>query len=119
MQSHPAGHVYATKQVDYPGVTATALENGATGQWSDPSEDTHAFFYGFKNNKGPFFDLDPKDGSTSQQAWQMNDHGLVALSTNIGKSYIYCPRHHPEKCPSNALPTKQGPLSGTANSARP
>jgi hypothetical protein len=119
-QTHVTGHIYEVKQVDYPGAKATALEDiYGTGQWTDSDGSIHAFIINFRNHKGPFIDLNPDDGSTSQQAWGGNKHGLVALSTNIGRSYIYCPRSHPEKCPSTGLPTKPRRLSGTANSARP
>jgi hypothetical protein len=102
-QNHVNGSPYLANQIDYPGAQATALEddNGGifTGQRTDSSGNIHAFVIVF--NKG-VVDLDPQNGSTSQQAWGANRHGMVALSTNIGQSYIYCPKKDPDKCPSGA-----------------
>jgi hypothetical protein len=98
------GRRYSVEQFDYPGAKGTALEDygdlAYPGQWTDADGNTHAFYFNVRNHKGPFIDLDPEDGSSSQQAWETNTHGLVALSTNIGRSYIYCPKKNPEKCPS-------------------
>jgi hypothetical protein len=92
---------------DYPNASATALEDinqqgVLSGQWEDSSANVHAFII---LPVMDYTDLDPKDGSTSQQAWGLNDSGLVALSTNTGQSYIYCPDQM-EQCPTGNFATR-------------
>lgn len=104
---------YSVGQIDYPDAKATALEDVAEsgifpGQWTDTDGNVHAFFFDLKNHKGPFIDLDPGDGSTSQQAWGANKHGFIALSTDAGSSYIYCPKNQAEKCPSGGPVNRVG-----------
>jgi hypothetical protein len=89
--------------VDYPdaNAVATALEDinragQAPGQWNDTAGNPHAFVLDM--NTGTFTVLDPGDGSTFQQAWSINGHGLVSLSTSKGASFIFCPVA-PKKCP--------------------
>jgi len=88
--------------IDYPNADAqlTVLEginNGgvATGQWNDSNGNPHAFV--LDTTTGTFTDLTADDGSSFQQAWGINNHGLVAFSTSAA-SYIYCPRS-PSHCP--------------------
>jgi hypothetical protein len=96
--------------IDYPDNRAvlTVLEainkaGEAPGQWNDTAGNPHAFV--LKTTKSTFTTLDPGDGSTFQQAWGINSHGLVALSTSNGTSYIYCPYNDPNTCP------KGGPVT--------
>jgi hypothetical protein len=92
--------------VDYPdSQSRTAIEDMNqqsifTGQWKELSGDTHAFIliYGRR-----IVDLDPKDGSASQQAWGLNDNGLVALSTSVGHSYIFCLKKYAGSCPDGGF----------------
>ena len=105
-QTHVDGSHYSPNEVNYPGAKATALEDISeygylTGQWSDVNGNTHAFILTLKNHRNTITDLDPQDGSTSQQAWGTNDNGLVALSTDTGKSYVYCARRNANKCPAH------------------
>lgn len=77
--------------MDYPNATSTALEDisdslVASGQWSGSDGNPHAFTADVSDVRNIIIkDLDPKDGSTYQQAWGINDHGLVALSTSAGR----------------------------------
>lgn len=93
--------------VDYPDKDAllTVLEDAqrvnnklyVSGQWDDSSGNPHAFILNTATND--FAVLDPKDGSTFQQVWGMNAHGLAALTTSTGASYVYCPYNKKYKCP--------------------
>lgn len=93
--------------VDYPDAraVATALEDinraaQAPGQWDDSAGNPHAFVLDM--NTGTFTVLDPGDGSAFQQAWSINGHGLVSLSTSDGASFIFCPLA-PKKCPNSGF----------------
>ena len=95
-----------TQVIGHSNASGTALEDinkslVASGQWTDSEGNSHGFTYRLHN--GNYVDLDPLDGSTSQQAWGINDHNLVALSTSSGISYIYCPRIA-DKCPAGGFP---------------
>ncbi|MBV8800580.1 MAG: hypothetical protein JO208_12330, partial [Alphaproteobacteria bacterium] len=105
-----------TREIGHPDATGTALEGinkslVASGQWTNSAGHSHGFTYRLHN--GNYVDLDPLDGSTSQQAWGINDHNLVALSTSSGTSYIYCPRIV-DKCPAQGLthPRRRGQNTG-------
>jgi hypothetical protein len=76
----------------------------ATGQVSDASGNPHAFVY--DNKTGVFTTITVNDGSSEQQAWGINDKGLVAVSTGIGASYIYCPRD--VQCPKGGHTVADG-----------
>jgi len=91
--------------IDYPGNGArlTALEainnrGDVSGQWNDSAGNPHAFLLRLRNSI--FTTLDPGDGSTSQQAWGVNGKGFVAMSTNTGAAYVYCPYLDANKCPA-------------------
>jgi len=60
-----------------------------TGQVTDADGNPHSFLY--NNATGEFTTIDVPDGSVLQQAWGVNDKGLVAVSTDVA-SYIYCTR---------------------------
>ena len=60
-----------------------------TGQVTGADGNPHSFIY--NNATGEFTTIDVPDGSVLQQAWGVNDKGLVALSTDVA-SYIYCTR---------------------------
>lgn len=90
--------------IDYPNADAqlTVLEGinnkgVVTGQWNDSGGNPHAFV--LDTTTSTFTDLTADDGSTFQQAWGINNHGLVAFSTSTA-AYIYCPRE-PGRCPGN------------------
>ena len=89
---------------DYPdavGVTAPEGINDAgvvTGLWQDTSGNRHGFLY--DSTTGDFTAITgPNDGSTAQEAWGINNAGLVAgdsISTN--QSWVFCPKAK-SKCP--------------------
>jgi hypothetical protein len=98
------GFIQTDRQVqviDYPSDSAfgTVLEDinesgQASGQWTDSGGSPHAFVY--DSNASTFTDITVDDGSTFQQAWAINEAGLVPFSTSTGVSYLYCP----DACPS-------------------
>ena len=62
-----------------------------SGLYTDDSANRHAFVYNAR--KGTYTILDPGDGSTAQEAWGINNAGLVVLDTDSGTNpYIYCPK---------------------------
>ena len=75
----------------------------ATGQVVDASGNPHAFTY--DSSTGTFTTIDVPDGSVLQQAWGVNDHGLVALSTDVA-TYIYCPQK--QHCPKGGTDIADG-----------
>lgn len=95
--------------INYPNATSASLEDindslMATGQRTDSKGNSHAFQINLEELQNiRIKDLNPRDGSTYQQAWGINDHGLVALSTSTGMSYIYCPKKNPDKCPAGGV----------------
>ncbi|MBV9063558.1 MAG: hypothetical protein JOY77_11620 [Alphaproteobacteria bacterium] len=91
--------------VDYPSDSAVlaaleAINDGGdvSGQWNDAAGNAHAFVLHLRSSS--FIDLNPNDGSSSQQAWGVNGKGFVAMSTNSGAAYIYCPYLEMGKCPA-------------------
>lgn len=70
-----------------------------SGLYTDDSANRHAFVYDVR--KGTYTILDPGDGSTAQEAWGINNAGLVVFDTDSGAApYIYCPRG--AQCPAGA-----------------
>lgn len=67
----------------------------ATGSVLDEDENFHPFVLDTNTSTVTWIDV---PGATSSQAWGINRHALVAVSTDIG-SYIYCPLK-PSKCPA-------------------
>jgi len=90
------------KSFDYPdavGVTAPEGVNDAgivTGLWTDSGANRHGFL--FDTTTGKFTQIGPDDGSTFQEAWGINNAGLVAGDTSNGYGWIYCPLKA-KKCP--------------------
>ncbi len=91
---------------DYPGsvgvTTAEGInDNGqVSGLYTDSSGNRHAFEYIVSTGK--FKSIDPGDGSFAQEAWGINNKGLIVLDTNSGAiPYIYCPLKK-AKCPKGA-----------------
>lgn len=85
------------------GVTTAEGINDAgqvSGLYTDSSGNRHAFEYIVSTGK--FKLLDPGDGSFAQEAWGINNKGLIVMDTNSGTTpYIYCPLK-PRKCPKGA-----------------
>jgi len=109
----------ATQVIDADNTGTTALEGlnkkgFASGQVIDSSGNPHSFTY--DSTTGVFTTINVGDGSTLQQAWGVNDNGLVAVSTSIA-SYIYCPQT--QHCPTGARNIGEGRTwHATAGSAQ-
>jgi len=91
---------------DAPGAVNVTTAEGindagqVSGLYTDSSGNRHAFE--FTVSTGKFKAIDPGDGSTAQEAWGINQKGLIVLDTNSGQTpYIYCPLK-PRRCPKGA-----------------
>ncbi|HEY4113367.1 MAG TPA: hypothetical protein VGM17_04835 [Rhizomicrobium sp.] len=70
------------------------------GLYTDSSGNRHAFLYDYTT--GQYTAIDPGDGSAAQEAWGINNEGLVVFDTGSGAApYIYCPKRK-SKCPAGA-----------------
>jgi hypothetical protein len=92
---------------DYPGAVGVTAPEGindagvVTGLWQDSGGSRHGFLY--DSTTGDFTQVTgPNDGSTAQEAWGINNAGLVSGDSN-GVSWVYCP-----------LPKRQCPKGGPA-----
>jgi probable HAF family extracellular repeat protein len=103
---------------DSVGVTTAEGINDAgqvAGLYTDGSGNRHAFLY--EVSTGAFTAIDPGNGSTAQEAWGINNSGLIVGDTDSGTfPFIYCPlkkKHCPNGAstatvrPINAKPPKQ------------
>jgi len=91
---------------DAPGAVGVTTAEGindsgeVAGLYTDSSGNRHAFEYIVST--GAFKSIDPGDGSFAQEAWGINNKGMIVLDTNSGAiPYIYCPLK-PAKCPKGA-----------------
>jgi probable HAF family extracellular repeat protein len=91
---------------DAPGAVGVTTAEGindagqVSGLYQDSAGNRHAFVYDVST--GNFTAIDPGDGSTAQEAWGINNAGLVVFDTGSGASpYIYCPLKK-KKCPKGA-----------------
>ena len=75
----------------------------ASLQVVDADGNPHSMTY--DSGSGEFTTIDVPDGSTFQQAYQVNDNGLVAVLTDVA-SYIYCPKK--AHCPKGAKDIGEG-----------
>ena len=89
--------------IDYPGkhVSGTALEgindNGqAVGQWFDNRSRPHSFLLDIASQT--FSDI-TVPGAKKTAAWNINNNGAVALSTDLG-AFIWCARK--SQCPNSS-----------------
>ena len=87
------------------GVTTAEGINDAgqvSGLYTDSAANRHAFLYDYPT--GTYTAIDPGDGSTAQEAWGINNKGMIVFDTNSGATpYIYCPlnkRHCPKGAPA-------------------
>jgi probable HAF family extracellular repeat protein len=92
------------------GVTTAEGINDAgqvSGLYTDSTGSRHAFVYDVST--GNFKSIDPGDGSSAQEAWGINNKGMVVFDTNSGQSpYIYCPLKK-KKCPKGAAAASYHP----------
>jgi probable HAF family extracellular repeat protein len=91
---------------DYPGAVGVTTAEGindagqVSGLYTDSGGNRHAFEY--NASTGNFKALDPGDGSFAQEAWGINNKGMIVFDTNSGAiPYIYCPLKK-KKCPKGA-----------------
>jgi len=102
------------------GVTVAEGINDAeqiVGLYQDTSGNRHGFLLDFSTGK--YTAIDPGDGSTAQEAWGINNKGLVVGDTNAGSYFIYCPLKK-SKCPKGGAaasvhPEQARPLGRLAN----
>ncbi|HEX3943078.1 MAG TPA: hypothetical protein VHW69_03220 [Rhizomicrobium sp.] len=98
---------------DYPGAVGVTTAEGindagqAVGLYTDSGGNRHAFEYTVSSGK--FISIDPGDGAISQEAWGINNAGLVVGDTGNGTYFIYCPLKK-AKCPKGAADIKVNPL---------
>jgi probable HAF family extracellular repeat protein len=68
-----------------------------SGLYQDTSGNRHGFLY--EVSTGKFKAIDPGNGSTAQEAWGINNKGLIVGDTDSGAfPFIYCPLKK-AKCP--------------------
>ena len=91
---------------DAPGAAGVTVAEGindagqVAGLYQDSSGNRHAFEYDVST--GNFTTIDPGDGSVAQEAWGINNQGMIVFDTGSGASpYIYCPLKK-KKCPKGA-----------------
>lgn len=98
-------------QIDYPddrAVYGTEL-NGINddgliaGDWLDLHHRRHAFKYDM--NTADFTPLQPP-GTPYANAWQVNEKGLIAMTSDIG-SFVYCP--NVQRCPASGTVVADAP----------
>jgi probable HAF family extracellular repeat protein len=98
---------------DYPGAVGVTTAEGindagqVTGLYTDSGGNRHAFLYTVST--GDFKSIDPGDGAISQEAWGINNKGLIVGDTGNGTYFIYCPLKK-AKCPQGAADIKVNPL---------
>jgi len=103
---------------DAPGAVAVTTAEGindqgqVSGLYTDGSGNRHAFVYDVRT--GDFTSINPGNGSTAQEAWGINNEGLVVFDTDSGASpFIYCP-HKKSQCPTGASAASVHPANGKA-----
>ena len=80
--------------------------------YTDASGNRHASVYDYPT--GNYTAIDPGDGSTAQEAWGINNQGLVVFDTDSGAApFIYCPLKK-KKCPKGASAAMVHPVSTQA-----
>ncbi len=97
------------------GVTTAEGINDAgqvSGLYTDDSAVRHAFMYDVR--KGTFKTIDPGNGSSSQEAWGINNAGMIVFDTDSGTvPYIYCPLKK-SQCPAGASAAAVHPVNTKA-----
>jgi len=103
---------------DAPGAVGVTTAEGindsgqVSGLYTDGSGNRHAFVYDIRT--GEFTAIDPGNGSTAQEAWGINNAGLVVFDTDSGASpYIYCPLRK-RQCPAGASAAVVRPVNAKA-----
>lgn len=103
---------------DAPGSVGVTTAEGindsgqVSGLYTDASANRHAFLYDI--HTGTFTAIDPGNGSTAQEAWGINNQGLVVFDTDSGAApYIYCPLRK-RQCPAGASAAMVHPVNTQA-----
>jgi len=82
------------------------------GLYTDVSGNRHAFMYDF--HTGTYTAIDPGNGSTAQEAWGINNNGLIVGDTDSGTfPFIYCPLRK-RQCPTGASAAAVRPVNAKA-----
>lgn len=91
---------------DAPGAVGVTTAEGindalqVAGLYTDASGNRHAFLY--DATTGNYTAVDPGNGSTAQEAWGINNAGLIVGDTDSGTfPFIYCPKKK-ANCPAGA-----------------
>ena len=80
-----------------------------SGLYTDASANRHAFLYDVST--GTFTAIDPGNGSTAQEAWGINNQGLIVGDTDSGTfPFIYCPLKK-SQCPAGASTATAHPVN--------
>jgi probable HAF family extracellular repeat protein len=94
------------------GVTTAEGINDAgqvSGLYTDASGNRHAFLYDVTS--ATYTAIDPGNGSTAQEAWGINNAGLIVGDTDSGTfPFIYCPLKK-KHCPAGATAAMAHPAS--------
>jgi hypothetical protein len=112
----PAGQRLTT--FDAPGSAGVTTAEGindagqVSGLYADESANRHAFMYDVST--GTFTTIDPGNGSTAQEAWGINNQGLIVGDTDSGAfPFIYCPLPE-DQCPKGASAAAVHPVNTQA-----
>jgi probable HAF family extracellular repeat protein len=107
---------------DVPGAVGVTTAEGindagqVVGLYTDSAANRHAFEYTVSTGK--FISIDPGDGAISQEAWGINQKGLIVGDTGNGTYSIYCPLKA-AKCPKGAADIKVNPVRAAHAMKRP
>jgi probable HAF family extracellular repeat protein len=83
-----------------------------SGLYTDADGNRHGFMYDV--HKGTFTAIDPGNGSTAQEAWGINNAGMIVLDTDSGTApFIYCPLKK-SQCPAGASAAAVHPVNTKA-----
>ena len=100
---------------DAPGAVGVTTAEGindagqVAGLYTDASANRHAFLYDVST--GNYTAIDPGNGSTAQEAWGINNQGLIVFDTDSGAApYIYCPLKK-KQCPKGASAAMVRPVN--------
>jgi probable HAF family extracellular repeat protein len=82
------------------------------GLYTDSSSNRHAFLYDVTT--ATYTAVDPGNGSTAQEAWGINNSGLIVGDTDSGSfPFIYCPLKK-SQCPKGATSAAVHPINTKA-----
>jgi uncharacterized membrane protein len=88
---------YPDPQVDGTGLEGINDTGEAVGQWTDQRSHVHSFLLDIASQT--FTDIEIP-GARNTEAWNINNDGAVAVSSNVG-SFIWCARKR--RCPAGGM----------------